>query len=117
MNIVTITPTTIIVEPKGLDKLWSFRRKFVIPLAHVRGATFDPGANHEPKGLRAPGLAIPGKWSGTFHRDGDTSFWNVSTPAQTVVIELTDERYDRLVLTVAEPRTIVDAINGALQAR
>jgi hypothetical protein len=117
VNIVTITPTTIIVEPKGLDKLWSFRRRIVVPLAHVRGATFDPGANEEPKGLRAPGLAIPGKWSGTFHRDGDTSFWNVSTPARTVVIELTHERYERLVLTVAEPRAIVDQVNGALQAR
>ena len=117
MNIVTITPTELIVEPTGLDKLWSFTRKLEIPLAHVRGATFDPGANQEPKGLRAPGLAIPGKWSGTFNRDGDKSFWNVSRPAQTVVVELSDERYDRLVLTVDEPRAIVDAINGALQAR
>ena len=117
MNIITVTATTLIVEPKGLDKLWSFTKKLEIPLSHVRGATFDPGANNEPKGLRAPGLAIPGKWAGTFHRDGDRSFWNVSAPGDTIVVELTDEHYDRLVLTVDQPRSVVDTVNAALHTR
>lgn len=84
-------------------------------LSHVRGAAFDPGANHEPKGLRAPGLAIPGKWAGTFHRDGEKAFWNVSAQGATVVIELEDEHFDRLFLTVNDPRVLVDRINSAMQ--
>lgn len=116
MNTVTISGASLEVEPKGLDKLWSFTRKLDIPLTHVRGATFDPGANNEPKGLRAPGLAVPGKWSGTFHRDGDRAFWNVSAPGETIVIELTQEHYTRLVLTVENPRDVVDAINRAARA-
>ncbi|MCY7411517.1 MAG: hypothetical protein LH471_00515 [Salinibacterium sp.] len=115
MNIVTITDTALVVTPKGLDKMWSFTRELEIPLQHVRGATFDPGMNHEPKGLRAPGLAVPGKWAGTFHRDGDRAFWNVSAPGETIVIELADEHYDRLVLTVPQPRALVDSINAAIQ--
>ncbi|MDH6236415.1 hypothetical protein H4V99_001160 [Cryobacterium sp. CG_9.6] len=59
MNIITLTDTALVVEPQGVDKLWSFTRKLEIPLNHVRGATFDPGANQEPKGLRAPGLELP----------------------------------------------------------
>lgn len=117
MNIVTLNATELVVEPQGLDKLWSLTRKLEIPLEHVRGATFDPGANHEPKGLRAPGLAVPGKWSGTFHRDGEKSFWNVSTPGETIVIELAHEHFDRLVLTVDKARSVVDSINLALQSR
>lgn len=117
MNTITITATDLIVEPRGLDKLWSFRRKLEIPLGHVRGATFDPGANNEPKGIRAPGLAVAGKWAGTFNRDGDKSFWNVSTPGETIVIELSDEHYDRLVLTVEQPRSVVDAVNSSLSSR
>ena len=109
MNIITLTDTMLVVEPQGLDKLWSFTRKLEIPLTHVRGA------NQEPKGLRAPGLAIPGKWAGTFNKDGDKSFWNVSAPSETVVIELLDEHYARLVLTVDQPRSVVDAINNAVQ--
>ncbi len=112
MNSITITPETVTVEPLGLDKLWSLRRRLEFPADHVRGATFDPGANSEPKGLRAPGLAIPGKWSGTFHRDGEKSFWNVSGPDRTVVVELTGEDFDRLYLTVEDPRTVVDQINA-----
>ena len=111
MNSITITPETVTVEPLGLDKLWSLRRRLEFPADHVRGATFDPGASSEPKGLRAPGLAIPGKWSGTFHRDGEKSFWNVTAPDRTVVIELAGEDYDRLYLTVDDPRTVVDRIN------
>ena len=117
MNIVTVTATSLVVEPKGLDKLWSLTRRLEIPLEHVRGATFDPGATHEPKGLRAPGLAIPGKWAGTFYRDGEKSFWNVSAPGETIVIELTDEKFDRLVLTVEQPRSVVDTVNASLQSR
>ena len=116
MNTVTISDSVLEAEPRGLDKLWSLTRKLVIPLTHVRGATFDPGANNEPKGLRAPGLAVPGKWAGTFHRDGDRAFWNVSTSGETVVIELTDEHFTRLVLTVDSPRDIVDAVNAAAAA-
>ncbi|HZK36726.1 MAG TPA: hypothetical protein VFC57_07235 [Aeromicrobium sp.] len=114
MNTVTITNNNLVVEPQGLNKLWSFKRRLEIPLSNVRGATFDPGANSEPKGLRAPGLAIPGKWAGTFHRDGEKSFWNVSKAGETVVIELADEHYDRLILTVNDPRVLVDRINAAI---
>ena len=117
MNSITLTDTLLVVEPRGLDKLWSFTRQLDIPLAHVRGATFDPGANHEPKGLRAPGLGMPGKWSGTFYKDGDKTFWNVSAPNETIVIELVHENFARLFLTVDQPRSVVDAINVAVQRR
>ncbi len=115
INIVTVSDTTLTVVPQGLDKLWSFTSKLEIPLAHVRGATLDPGAADEPKGLRGPGLHIPGKWSGTFTGDGEKSFWNVSDAAHTVVVQLTDEHYTRLVLTVDQPRATVDRINAAVQ--
>lgn len=111
MNTVTVTDRTVTVEPQGLDKLWSLTRRLEFPADHVRGATFDPGANSEPKGIRSPGLHIPGKWAGTFQRDGEKSFWNVSAPDRTVVIELAGEDYDRLYLTVDDPRTVVDRIN------
>jgi len=111
MNTVTITETTLIVEPRGLDKLWSFTSKLEIPLGHVRGATVDPGANRESKGIRAPGLGLPTKSAGTFYRDGQRSFWNVSNSDRTIVVELRNERFSRLVLTVADPRQLVDEIN------
>lgn len=114
MNDVSVEGDRLVVEPRGLDKVWSLRRKVDVPLDHVVGATYDPGANDEPKGRRSPGLRTPSKASGTFVRDGERTFWNVSRPASTVVVELREERLARLVLTVDEPRTVVSDINRAV---
>ena len=81
----------------------------------MRGATVDPGAPHDYKGLRTPGLGVPGvKWAGTFTLDGERHFWNVTGSAATIVVQLADEHYDRLYLTVADPSATVDAINAAI---
>ncbi len=115
MNTVTIIDNTLVVEPRGLDKFWALTRELRIPLGHVRGATVDPGAAHDYKGLRNPGLGVPGvKWAGTFTLDGERHFWNVTGSAATIVVQLADEHYDRLYLTVADPSATVDAINAAI---
>ena len=115
MNTVTVTDGWLVVIPRGMDKLWSLTRELRIPLAHVQGATVDPGATHDYKGLRNPGLGVPGaKWAGTFTLDGERHFWNVTGSSRTVVVQLTDEDYDRLYLTVDNPADTVDAINAAL---
>ena len=117
-NRVTITPDHLVVEPVGLNKLWSLTRLLKFPLEHVRGATFDPGMRDEPKGRRGPGLGVPGKLSGTFHADGKKQFWNISGYERAVVITLDPaEKFDRLVITVDDPHRVVDSVNIALGAR
>lgn len=117
-NRVTITDDHLLVEPVGANKVWSFVRRLEFPLAHVRGATFDPGMQPEPKGWRGPGLGLPGKLSGTFHADGKKQFWNIAGYDRAVVITLDSrEKFDRLVITVDDPDAVVDAINNALGAR
>lgn len=111
---VSITDDLLTVELQGLHRLWAFKRRLRVPLAHVRGATADPGMARERKGLRAPGLHLPGAAViGTFHRDGERHFWDVVGSAGVVVIELVDEAYDRLVVEVEQPRDVTDAINRA----
>jgi hypothetical protein len=112
---VTITDGELVVEPEGLHQLWGFKRRIRVPLAHVRGATADPGIAGEPKGLRAPGLQVPGGATiGTFHRDGAKHFWDVGRGGRAVVIELVDDEWARLVVEVADPRATVDAVNRAV---
>lgn len=112
---VHVTDDDLVVEPLGWDKVWSFRRRLRVPLAHVRGATFDPGMRDEPKGWRGPGLGLPGKLAGTFHADGRRQFWNVSGYDRAIVITLDPaERFDRVVVTVDDPHAVVDAVNHAL---
>ena len=43
MATISVQGQDLVVEMNGLDKLWSLKSKLTIPLAHVRGATVDPG--------------------------------------------------------------------------
>jgi hypothetical protein len=114
---ISIDGENLVVEIEGLDKLWTLKSRLVIPLDNVRGATADPGIVKEPKGLRAPGAHLPGViTAGTFHLDGEKVFWDVHDAAKAVVVELADERYARLVVEVAEPRTTVALIEQAKAA-
>lgn len=119
MNTVSILGARLVVRPHGLDRLWAFRRKIDVPLTHVRGATVDPEARRERRGIRAPGLAFFGKYVGTFHRDGERTFWNVSGRGTTIVVELTDEHFARLFVSV-DPvggvTELVDRINNSVAA-
>ncbi|MBH5338104.1 hypothetical protein IHE55_26320 [Streptomyces pactum] len=103
-------------EFSGLDKLWAIKSRLEVPLAHVRGATHDPGIAREPKGIRVGGTHIPGVvTAGRFRRDGERLFWNVRNPSKAVVIELADdEAYDRLVIEVEDPRATVALIEGVI---
>ena len=115
-NKLTLTDAELIVEPLGLDKLWSLTGSITIPWEHVRGATHDPGMKHEPKGFRAPGLRSGQKLAGTFHADGGRQFWNISGYENAVVIELKDEHFDRLIVSLDNPAECVARINEKAQA-
>ena len=117
MNDVTIDQARglLLVEPRGLSKLWGLVRRIEVPLAQVKGATHDPGAAEERKGMRAPGLGVPGhKWVGTWHKDGERHYWNVTGGSDAVVVEVSTRRFQRLFLSVENPRQVVDAINSAV---
>jgi hypothetical protein len=114
-NNVTITADRLVIEPVGMDKLFSFTKRLEIPLTHVRGATFDPGLRDEPKGLRGPGLGLPGKLSGTCHADGKRQFWNISGYEKAIVVTLDPaEQFERVVVTVDDPDQVVSDINSAI---
>lgn len=115
MAAVEIHGSDLVISVKGLDRLWSFKSQISIPLAHVRGATADPGIVHEPKGRRSLGAHVPGAVvAGTFVQEGERIFWDVHDTAKAIVIELHDETYQRLVIEVDDPRTTVAMVEQAL---
>lgn len=111
---ITVEGTDLVVEVQGMDKLWSLRSRLTIPLAHVRGATSDPGIVGDGQGLKLGGARIPGVIvAGTFRQDGERVFWDVHDKTKAVVIELQDETYARLVVQVADPRAAVELVERA----
>jgi len=78
----------------------------------------DRGITRDRKGLRAPGTHIPRViTAGTFHQDGERTFWNVRDGDKAVVIQLRNEKYTRLVVEVDDPRETVALVERALAAR
>lgn len=115
MTRIDITEHQLVVTMHGMDRFWSLRRRIAVPLAHVRGATADPGIVREGAGLRAPGTYVPRFiTAGTFHKDGERAFWNVRGSQEPVVVELSDESFARLVLGVDDARAVAERIERAL---
>jgi uncharacterized protein YqiB (DUF1249 family) len=116
MTEVELTRDALVVHVQGMDQLWALKSRLEIPLAHVVGAEVDPEIAREwHKGIRAGGTHVPGVvTAGTFYQEGERVFWDVHDPEQTLVIQLRDERYARLVIEVDDPHTTAVAIQGAL---
>lgn len=111
-NKLTIKNSDLIVAPQGLDKFWTLKNKLTIPLNHIVGATLDNGIIFDKKGLRLPGTAAFGYYVGTFKSNSDTIFYNAKKGENIIVIQLKDENYNRLVLSVDNPHEWADKINN-----
>lgn len=112
---ITIDENKMLLDVQGLDKLWSLKSRLEIPLRNIRGVKTDSSIASKPKGLRAPGTYVPGViTAGTFHQDGKRIFWDVHNADNSIVIDLADERYDQLVIEVADPNAAVKQIESAI---
>ena len=101
---------------RGADKLWTFKSSLEIPLAHIVEIRADPAIAHGWwHGLRMPGTNIPGVLTaGTFYQDGKRVFWDLHDPAETVVMELKDERYNELIVEVADTAAAIKLLRDSL---
>lgn len=116
---IQIAGDVLVLEVQGWSKLWALKSRLEIPLANVRGVRADPDvARGWWKGIRAPGTHVPGVIvAGTFYQDGKRIFWDVRDPERTIVVELADDRYDELIVEVADPATEVARLTAARGAR
>ncbi len=88
-----------------------------IPLAHISEVTAHPdlGSGWEWKGFRFPDTSVPGViTAGTFYQDGKRVFWDVHDRKQAISIELRDERYNTLIVEVADPEGAASMIRDPM---
>lgn len=113
---LSVSDGKLSLHVRGADKLWAFKSSLEIPLAHIAGVQADAEvARGWWHGIRMPGTNVPGViTAGTFYQDGNRVFWDVHNPDKTIVINLHDERYNKLVVEVDDPQTAVRLIQAAL---
>lgn len=113
---LTIAEGKLVLHVRGADQLWALKSTLEIPLYHITGIRADPEiARGWWHGIRAPGTQIPGiLTAGTFYQHGQRIFWDVHHPDNTVVIDLRDERYNELIVEVADPNAAVQLVQAQL---
>jgi hypothetical protein len=113
---VSIQADRVVFEVKELDQLWSLQTRLEIPIAHIQAAHVDTNpAMGWFQGFKLTGTDIPNIFrAGTFYQDGGLVFWDVSRPDYTIVVDLAHERYQKLVIEVADPTATVALINAAV---
>ena len=113
---LSVSAGNLVLHVRGADKLWALKSSLEIPLRHIAEIRADAAAARGWwHGLRMPGTNIPGVLTaGTFYQDGKRVFWDVHNPANTVVIELKDERYNELIVEVADPQAAVEFVKSVL---
>lgn len=113
---LSVAEGKLVLHVRGADQLWALKSTLEIPVQHITGVRADPEiARGWFHGIRAPGTQIPGVLTaGTFYQHGQRIFWDVHHPDRTVVIELRDERYNELVVEVADPLAAVELVQAQL---
>jgi hypothetical protein len=118
MVTVSIVGDNAHFEVEGMDKLWAFKSTIDIPLAHIRSVRVDPDAARGWwHGWRMPGTQVPGIiLAGTYYHSEGAVFYDVHDTDNTVVVELHDEKYQRIVIEVESPAQTAMMLQAAIKS-
>ena len=113
MTRVEIVDGRLEIEILGWHKLWAFRSHLSFPLEHLVSAERWNREKHrlDWRTIGAPRTAIP--WvivAGIFHNRGRHYFYDVCRFSRTIVIDLRDEWYTRVVVEVEDPDAVLRMI-------
>ena len=116
---LSIAEGKLVLHVQGADKIFALKSTLEIPLEHIAGIRADPEvARGWFHGLKMPGTNIPGViTAGTFYLHEQRVFWDVHHPENTVAIELRDERYNELIVEVADPAAAMELVRSAAGLR
>lgn len=113
MNKLTISRNAVRIEITGWDKIWSFKGSLAIP-RHLITKVYRHDGKLRPPWCRCPGTALPKVIiAGTYYGRGRREFWNTHLRKGTLVFDLKDAEYTRIVVDVDDPdKILAELANG-----
>jgi hypothetical protein len=105
---LVITDQTLIVALSISDKLHTLQRNLKVPRWAILGVRAVADGLDEARGVLGSGTEVPGVLrAGTIAYQGTVTFAICRVRVPAVVIELSGQAFDRLILTVADPDAVV----------
>lgn len=117
MNI-SIVGDKVRIELEWYEQLWAFTwdKIWEIPLSHIASVTSaEPQSNWAE--IRAPGTFLPGVIkAGTYYSSRGKEFWYVTKDKDYLTLELKEESFKRIILTIDNSEEWVSRINQICNA-
>jgi hypothetical protein len=114
MATLQLTPTTLALHLTRGEKIAGLLRDLEVPRTAVRAVEVVPEPLRELRGLRAPGLAVPGiRKIGTWRRPGDRTLVSVRKGQPAVRIRLEGTRFDTLLVGADDAAGLAAVLTGA----
>ncbi len=113
MATIQLTDDELRVELTAREKVAGLHGDVRVPLAAVRDVRVEPDALAAVRGLRAPGLAIPGRAKiGTWRRRGSRAFVVARRGVPAVRVALSGAGHDELVVSTADAHAVAEAVRA-----
>jgi hypothetical protein len=114
---LSVNESNLFIAIKGIDVFLTCKSRMNIPLKNIVSVTPYKGEyNTCFKGIRAPGVNIPGfVTAGTFYQKGQKIFWDVKNSSKSIMIELKDNSFTRLIIEVDNPDESIKNIQDSLE--
>ncbi|MBK5223801.1 MAG: hypothetical protein JJE52_13215 [Acidimicrobiia bacterium] len=114
MATIVVSDDVLSVRLSRGEKVAGLLGDITVPLAAITLVVTVPRGLHAPRGIRAPGLGLPGvRKIGTWRARGDRQYVSVRRHQPALRISLADQRYDTLVIGVADPEAVRRQIDAA----
>ncbi len=113
MATLSIDDDALAVQLSAVEKIGALRGNVTVPRSAIMGARAVPDGMKELHGTRV-GTGIPGVLViGTIRSGGSVTFAVCRANRPAVVIDLTGQHYDRLVVSLADAEAIAATLDKA----
>lgn len=112
---LTLNQNQLVIQLEWYEQLWAFtlHNPLVVPLNHLIRATTEKPESHWTD-ISAPGTYLPGVLkAGTYRTRRGKEFWYVTADHKFLSLELDQEPYQKIVLTIKRNQEWVDKLTQA----
>jgi len=111
MVTVTKKSDTFHFQVEGFHKIWALKNQLIISAENIVSAYQDVSELQGWKGWRMPGTHVPYLiTAGTYYKNGDRIFWDVMDKENAIIIQLKEEKYQKIIIEVENPAAVLQLL-------